>query len=521
MLALIHSTWLLLVAGVGGIRSTNALQLLSRLSQSVAIWGSRDAGTSLPLASCALFWLMGERAKASSSAATPLKIKLAEDASLLEKEDLDPGSSSKRKRQRSGDDIVNKILIDNFKARGWSVESFDLVIREGKSLRETIKDARVRYESAEETMGKVYYDGLRLKFSDAASPMVRMVVVDANEVEDELVSQAIDALLNHRSEKTLMQAIFSANHIPNQKSLVAMYRAVCEIQPHISPANADLFVEMLSYIVRNGLHTKHEQIFDELRPRLDLALEKHWITWKCAGLQPSLWLELHEPYIGAVVNKVAMQKCFDQKTEWMQVSDELAIVVQTAIGSRIFSAKFRALVGLRMSGEIEKIVGRVDTENGTEALVEQLKQVCELMCKDAGKNFYEQFIVPMEIMIMYRGVAFKVPCKSLFEVFVVRIGGKLKVRAVVRQELAPLWCENELCLASAKSQLTVQATLLRPWMLARQAASQLLASEGVTGANIKNILEAKKQMLSGIDKSWMIEHYFFVGMVGDSGEARP
>ena len=52
-----------------------------------------------------------------------------------------------------------------------------MVIRDGKSLRETIKDARFRYECGEETMGKVFYDGLRLKFSDAASPMVRMGVV--------------------------------------------------------------------------------------------------------------------------------------------------------------------------------------------------------------------------------------------------------------------------------------------------------------------------------------------------------
>jgi hypothetical protein len=449
----------------------------------------------------------------------PIKT-VAVDASLLDKEQAkDQAATLKRKRpSRSSDDVVAKILQDNFKSRGWSADSFDLVLRNGVSLRESIKAAKIRHDAGLQIMGKVYYDALRSLYSDADSPAVQMKVLDPTQPVDQTVSDAITAITNHRSDRGPMTAMFSSNYIPNQKSLVAMFRVVCDLQPGTNVAVADFFIEMLSYIVRNDLHNKHKQIFDLLRPRLDAALDKHWMVWKSSGLSSSMWFDVHEPYIGAIVDKVSLKRCFETKSNWMEVADDLAVVVQSAVGARIFLSKYRGLAGQRVIAQIEKECAELDKSNATVALVSQLQAICQQKCLESGKVFHELFDLAMEIKMDYRGVAIKVMARSLQEVFLYNMAARIKGRAVALGELEPLWCENELAGPTSSPTLKIESALLRTYKLARQAAMDLLP-DGHTGVAIKNTLQSRQKMLSSLDKDWGIEHHFFLGMVGEMGEA--
>jgi hypothetical protein len=67
----------------------------------------------------------------------------------------------------------------------------------------------------------------------------------------------------------------------------------------------------------------------------------------------------------------------------------------------------------------------------------------------------------------------------------------------------------------------IEESLLRTMRLARLACVDLLPEDqDATGIVIKNILEAKKQILCAIDPSFQVEYAFFVSLVGESGEAR-
>jgi hypothetical protein len=453
--------------------------------------------------------------------AMPVRLPLATSSSLLDQEHVVEAAAKQTRRRPSKtmDDTIQKMYFDNFKARGWPQESLDLVIRNGQSLRQHMTAAKLHHVAGGEPLGKLFYDSARSLYSDLDTPALRMKVLDPTEPEDQIVRAAIEALTNYRSDREPASAIFSSDYIPNQKSLVALFRAVHELQPTSSPV-ADFFIDLLSYCVRNDLHTKHKQIFDELRPRLDSALDKHWMCWKPSGLSASLWFDIHEPYIGAIVDKAALQRCFNTKSNWMEVSDDLAVVVQSAVGSRIFFPKYKSLAGQRVVAQIQTAVANHGTVEINAASVAQLRAICEANCTAAGKKFHDPFDLPIEIKMVYRGVDIKVMTSNLHEVFLYSVSCVIKSLAVDLGELDPLWCENELVpTTTTKPTCKIDAALLRTPKLARRAAMDLLTSEGQTGGAIKNTLVSKQQMLRSMDKDWAVEHHFFMGMVGDVGEA--
>lgn len=369
-------------------------------------------------------------------------------------------------------------------------------------------------------MGKHYYDAARVLYGDDNSPASRMRVLNPDEPADQVVSAAITALTQHRADRDPMNTLFTTDYVPNQKSLVAMFRSVCDLQPRSNTSIADFFIDMLSYIVRNGLHTKHKHIFDLLRPKLDAALERHWIAWKSSGLSASLWFDLHEPYMDAIVDKAAMQRCFGAK-QWSDVADDLGIVVQTATGARIFLPKYTSVFG-------HALVQKVQTEcksslaipNITQADVVKVKGLCEAHCKAAGKNLHDVFDLPMEINIVYRGIDIKVLAKSYSDVFNVTVFSIVKTRAVNVGELQSLWCENDLVVPESETNVSVDPALIRSAKLARRAATGILGDEKQTGQTIMDMLTSKSSMLAGMDKDWTVEQSFFLGMVGDAGEAQ-
>ena len=452
--------------------------------------------------------------------AMPVRLPIATSSSLLDQEHGAEAAAklTRRRPSKSMDDTIGKMYHDNFKARGWPSESLDLIIRNGQSLRQFMTAAKLKHMAGGEPLGKLFYDSARSLYSDLDTPALRMKVLDPTEPEDQIVRAAIDALTTYRSDRGPTSAIFSSDYIPNQRSLVALFRAVHELQP-TSSAVADFFIDLLSYCVRNDLRTKHKQIFDELRPRLDAALDKHWMCWKPSGLSASLWFDIHEPYIGAIVDKDALQRCFNTKSNWMEVSDDLAVVVQSTVGSRIFFPKYKSLAGQRLVGQIQTAVANHGTAEITAASVAQLRATCEANCTAAGKKFHDPFDLPIEIKMVYRGVDIKVMTSNLHEVFLYSLSCVIKSLAVALGELDPLWCENELVpTTTTKPTCKIDAALLRTSKLARRAAMDLL-TECQTGGAIKNTLVSNHQMLRSMDKDWAIEHHFFMGMVGDVGEA--
>jgi hypothetical protein len=91
-------------------------------------------------------------------------------AALLDKDEHAESVAQKsaRKRIRNIDDAVSKALIDNF--RGWTMEKFDLEIRNGKSLRDQVRFDKEQQPTTGLTMGKNYYASLRVIYEDDMCP---------------------------------------------------------------------------------------------------------------------------------------------------------------------------------------------------------------------------------------------------------------------------------------------------------------------------------------------------------------
>ena len=131
-----------------------------------------------------------------------------------------------------------------------------------------------------------------------------------------------------------------------------MYRACLEVEPATQGSNADFLIELLYCCVRNKLDATYPDLWKHISTNLDRALETSYTMMQGSKITPSTWLMVHEPYIGAVLDKNAMTMCIHQKSNWEDVSTELAEVCKSAVGFRIFEKRCRAMAGPRLSNMI-------------------------------------------------------------------------------------------------------------------------------------------------------------------------
>ncbi len=88
-------------------------------------------------------------------------------------------------------------------------------------------------------MGTHFGSKLRGLCSGEDSLVRRMEVTSDAEPMHAMVVAAVDALINHKSDKGPTMSLFESDLKPSQKNLVAVVRATLEIQPHCSPINCD------------------------------------------------------------------------------------------------------------------------------------------------------------------------------------------------------------------------------------------------------------------------------------------
>ena len=444
------------------------------------------------------------------------------DASLLQKETAleEPLSSCKKRRaSRSLDEAVNKALADNFK--GWSPSSFDLVLRNGRSLRECIYDAKRKQLDDGRVMGKHFYTQLRELYADEDTPAKRMKIVNPDEPMLDAVAEAISGITHQRCDKRPMLALFEADISPNQKNACAIFRATLEVQPHVSQQNSDFCISCCAWAVRTGIHTKYEDLWKEMKPHFDRALEKNWLIMKANGLSAELWADVHEPYLHAILPAAALKKCVQVKTSWHEVADELAEVCATFTGSRIFWQKYRNLLASSMSVLIDQEISSLAGVEITAERVRVAREAISTKCVEAAKDMHESSS-KREVTIWYRGVALAAVVSSVNEELNLKVAAAIKTRAVDSKQLASLWCEDELVPSGRpKPEHKVDASLLREGILARNSCNGFLPEgECATGLAIKNALLSKQRLLVSIDKTWKVEELFFESFIGEAGERR-
>ena len=93
--------------------------------------------------------------------------------------------------------LVNKSLRDNFGT--WGPQETDLNLIDGVSLRQQIYMDKQRATSgAKVAMGKLYYAGLRNKYSTAFSADKQLLIANPCDPEDPSLTSALEGVISSR-----------------------------------------------------------------------------------------------------------------------------------------------------------------------------------------------------------------------------------------------------------------------------------------------------------------------------------
>ena len=200
--------------------------------------GSGPRGSPLALRrATALFRNMAKRKSsgAPKRAAQPKvsQAPLPADAPLLDREAVAASAASRnspKDKVRSLEAGVNKALHDNFIKKGWDPARMDLDTRLGKTLREHVREAKLKAEAGEAAIGKLFYAELRAMFEDEDHPKNKMVVLNNSEVRDARFDEASEAIIGSRMTFNRFEAIFEQNYLPpNQKTAKGFFCTLLEV----------------------------------------------------------------------------------------------------------------------------------------------------------------------------------------------------------------------------------------------------------------------------------------------------
>lgn len=303
------------------------------------------------------------KAKGRSSAAARTKVAQKSPAkagaTLLERMEAETPKQARRLRKRATDEAVGKILADHFDV--WAHEQIDMTLRGGLSLRERLLADKKRCKDGVLTMGTHYYNMLREEYRPENSPSKLAQVENPSEPVDESLGQALILLRAHQGSKAQLFDWLEQDKIINQKNMVALLRSCCDIEPHMSASNCETNVEVLRYVARNRLDLRYPRCHELMRKHWDATLDKSWLRMRAAGLSVKTWWAGHEMEDSIVLDGGAFARCVACDTNWGEVAEDLAKLMHTAVGSRVFTKAFPSVASVRGSKMVDDAVNGLES----------------------------------------------------------------------------------------------------------------------------------------------------------------
>lgn len=428
----------------------------------------------------------------------------------------------KRNRKRNLDEVVNKALADNFGT--FSQLETDLTMVDGKSLRETIYEAKRRQKDGEQvSIGKTFYARLREEYGAASDVGRRMTVRDPNEPEDARMRDALLAMLKHNRDTTQIVQWLLHSDLANQKNFVALCRGFLMIPPAQSSANASLVLEFLRYAIRTNAATNLKDEMQLMRGHFDVALCKSLTHMKSQGQTCGVWWDSVSDIAGFVVDAVDVKAIFECKTSWVDVREQLLrVVAGSQIGQKMFAIAHRQLQENLSSTMVQEAVDTMKSKNLDKKAVDSALAKLQERSKTIGVDLAETFL-RREVVFSYRGVQLKSFVHSLMDEWNLRKEALIREMAVKlpRGGLAPLWCESELAPPAPATTVKVSADLYSDSARMRKAAHDFLPNlVDQTATNIEHVLKKRSSVLTHLDRYSSIESLFFMAHIGSGAEVR-
>ena len=150
---------------------------------------------------------------------------------------------------------VQKALNDNFK--GFTQQEIDSVIIDGLSLR-----ARLTKDKAENaatpgtvTMGRLYYNQLRMMYASAEHPLKQLIIKDPNkDVQPELFQAMLASKKTPPQRQPMLQIIQNMTEPPNQTEVVGILRWMIGLSPTVSSEQYQGIIQTMRWVIRLNIH---------------------------------------------------------------------------------------------------------------------------------------------------------------------------------------------------------------------------------------------------------------------------
>ena len=230
---------------------------------------------------------------------------------------------------RTEEAAIAKILRERFP--GWSLHATDGTVRDGHTLRSRIRADRAFNQANPAKRiksGKLYYLRLRELFGTEAGAIPELEARDPDEEPDEEMMDCLEGLFEKSRNFDLIMVWLESSGPVNQASLAGLLRAMLLISPSSTDGGVDFAIAVGSYVVRNGMHTQHEDMMAVCKTHWDTALMKSYNDLDKNRLTPSEWFDRYTDCCALVLPLAAAKTCFEVKLNesWAKAEEELMLV---------------------------------------------------------------------------------------------------------------------------------------------------------------------------------------------------
>ena len=434
-----------------------------------------------------------------------------------------PGDIKRGRRQlsrRDSDEQVGRALKEHF--GNFSEYEVDIRNVDGKTLRQTIRDAKSDAKSSKKKLGSSFWKSLKMKFAAVDDPCRRLHVDNPNQ---EVRPALVDALrLSNSSNTTIrnkqpLHDWLARASKPNQRELVGLYKAALQVNPANSTTSCNFVVAVGRFTVKHDLAVTFAPEVEVFAPHVDHALACAWAAMRKENIPMSTFWECYKETSSLVMDSAMVTKVLGATAGWKEVEAEIsALTSSSQIGQKLFGFVAELLTASKLSAFVDVEIAKLMSADVTLA---RYHGFLECMDQEATSVQADRIVKnKREIEVKYRQVTLNVMIANFRDEVDIKVAAALK-SAAVGHNLIPLLFEDSLLgKAGLTAAVTIDVAVLADYTAARKSANAMFGLEDwKNSAALTSMFKAKAPMLLPLDRSFSLEIGLVQALGGEAGAA--
>ena len=434
-----------------------------------------------------------------------------------------PGDIKRGRRQlsrRDSDEQVGRALKEHF--GNFSEYEVDIRNVDGKTLRQTIRDAKSDAKSSKKKLGSSFWKSLKMKFAAVDDPCRRLHVDNPNQ---EVRPALVDALrLSNSSNTTIrnkqpLHDWLARASKPNQRELVGLYKSALQVNPANSTTSCNFVVAVGRFTVKHDLADIFAPEVEVFAPHVDHALACAWAAMRKENIPMSTFWECYKETSSLVMDSAMVTKVLGATAGWKEVEAEIsALTSSSQIGQKLFGFVAELLTASKLSAFVDVEIAKLMSADVTLA---RYHGFLECMDQEATSVQADRIVKnKREIEVKYRQVTLNVMIANFRDEVDIKVAAALK-SAAVGHNLIPLLFEDSLLgKAGPTAAVTIDVAVLADYTAARKSANAMFGLEDwKNSAALTSMFKAKAPMLLPLDRSFSLEIGLVQALGGEAGAA--